>query len=296
MQELKVSLQQATKPISERVRQSQLVDRFDTVNKLLGQQEVDKEELKSALELLQSEMNTFVANWEAEVVSPMWQAQDAIAKTADQVRLLLARGRGGQPGEEARKRLENYDRRLENLAMAIRAERDPKRRERLEATFANVLSLRQLVEQLGSVNLGPANEQVYARIVQALTGLEDQLNIATFQLERTRLVLSSQSEFVGQYLDILTGLIHAEDLAKMLAGMEEAGQGLGTLSIDLSALHSLSERFADLAGSMAGRLSDSIEVETARIADRLGNTGISPGNLQQEIDRYHQSGTARAGK
>lgn len=293
VERLRQSIEEATRPIGERLTQTRLTERFERVNELLEEEEVDKSRLMDALRELQQEMDAFTANWESGVAEPLWDGQSAVAETADRVRLLLARGQAAEPREQTAELLDNYDLRLESLANAIKAERDELRRQRLKSMFENVLALRRLVEQSDRIDLEPATEQVHARIVHALASLENQLTATVFQMERVRIILASQSEFVGQYTEILAGLIEAEGVARMLAEMGNAGTGVGALALDVDQLTAQIEQFSSMADGLAGKLAESIEVETERIADRLALYREEPIDIWEEIERYATRGPDR---
>ena len=88
------AMQQATEPVTQRMRTSRRKQRFAHVKEVLDQKQVDKEQLLTALYDLADEMNTFMADW-AQVTSPLWEAQDTIGKTIDKVRSMMAGSDGG---------------------------------------------------------------------------------------------------------------------------------------------------------------------------------------------------------
>jgi len=161
--QLTEAMHRATEPIGQRLRASRLKEQFEAVNELLEQPEIDKRELIDALNSLRGEIGAFTDDWD-QVAAPLWEGQEAIGKTIDRVRSLLARGEIGRPSEKTEALLQNYDKRLRSLAKAIEQETDEVRKERLKIVFANVLGLRDLTEKAGSVNLGPAREAVRASL------------------------------------------------------------------------------------------------------------------------------------
>jgi len=280
------AMERATTPVAERMKTSQLKERFAEVKQILQADQVDKDKLLTALKALKSEMSSFTDEWES-VVKPLWDGQEAIAATIDKVRAVMARGEGGGRSARTKALLTNYDARLQSLAQAIQAEKDPKRKERLRGVFANILSLRKLVESVGRVNLGPATEALQLKIVRALSSLQDQLTMATFEVEKVRVILVSEAEFVANYVDILEGMISAEDLAKTLGEMKTAGKGVGALALDVGQLKSQAEDFAGMMNGFAGKLAESIEAETAKIAERVEDSPELEGvDIDAEIRRY----------
>lgn len=284
--QLSEAMQRATEPIGQRLQTSNLKERFEAVNDLLQQSKIDKRKLIDALQGLRGEIGAFTDDWD-QVAAPLWDGQDAIGKTIDRVRSLLGQGEIGQASEKTEALLRNYDKRLSSLAKAIEREGDEARRERLKVVFANVLGLRDLTEKAGSINLGPAREAVYAKIVRALQGVEVQLTGTAFALEKARIVLVSQGEFVDAYTDIMTGLIDAEDLVAMLNGMKGSGFDFAGLVQGLGDLAEQGDQFALLMDGFAGRLAETIEGETARLAENLEADALSAGlDVDEAIKQY----------
>jgi hypothetical protein len=218
--------------------------------------------LLDALGELRNEMWAFTENW-SELTDPLWKGQEAIGNTIDKVRLMLARTATGEPSEKVKALLENYDKRLSTLASAIKSETNEERAKRLKLIFANVYALRQLTERSGMIDLGPAQQAIYARIIESLANLETALTNSTFQVERTRVILAGQAEFIGNYVDILRGLIESEKLAEVLNDMNGAGQGLGGLAGELGGLNGKIEDFTSHMNALAERLSMSIDHQTS---------------------------------
>lgn len=282
VEKLKASLNEATSPISNRIKQSKLVKKFDAVNDLLKQKEIDKALLSQALEDLKNEMNSFTQNW-SELTDPLWKGQEAIGETIEKVRFILARSRAGEPSEKIKASLQNYDRRLSSLASAIKSEKNKERKKRLKMVFANVLGLRRLTERAGMIDLGPAQQAVYVKIIESLSNLELALTISTFQVERTRIILAGQADFVGNYVDILRGLIESEKLAKVLSEMNTFGEGIGILAGDLGSLNTKIKQFNDHMTSLAERLSDSIDAQTSPMVEM---TDFDEEEVDKKIEEY----------
>jgi len=277
VEKLKAALNEATSPMSKRIRESQLIEKFDAVNDLLQKEDGDNEVLLGALEDLQKEMVQFGERW-SELTDPLWRGQDAIAGTIEKVTLLLARSGTGEPSKKVQDSLKNYDKRLSSLASAIKGEENEERKRRLKMVFANVLSLRALTERAGTIDLGPAQQAVYVQIIESLSNLEMALTNSTFQVERVRIVLDGQADFVGTYADVLAGLIEHDKLAKMLADMNSAGNGIGLLAGDLGVLNSKLEGFTTHMNALAERLS-------VNIGAQASNMVTVPGIDEQEVER-----------
>jgi hypothetical protein len=285
VEKLKASLNEATSPISKRIKQSKLAEKFESVNILLQEKEIDKEMLSQALDDLKDEMYSFTQNW-SELTEPLWKGQEVIGETIDKVRVMLAKTTSGEPSEKVKTLLQNYDKRLSGLAMTIKNEKDEERKKRLKLVFANVFSLRQLTERAGLIDLGPAQQAVYVKIIESLSNLEVALTNSTFQVERTRIILAGQAEFIGNYVDILRGLIESEKLAKMLSNMNTAGDGIGVLAGDLGSLNSKIKEFTGHMNALAERLSISIDAQTSPMVH-------VPDFEEQDIDKMIEQYSSR---
>ena len=291
-------MEKASAEFVKKMRQSQLRERFRDVNELLEQENVDKSRLIRALQALQSEMFKFTSNWN-EATEPLWEAQERIGQTVDRVRMLLARGRGGQLSEKTTAMLANYDARLTNLAKAIKAEQDEKRKAQLKIVFANVIALRKLVSQTGTIDLNPARQAVYAKIVRALTSLEAALTVSSFQLERARILLASEAEFVATYSEILQGVVDAEDLARELARLRSEGKSIGALASGIGDMSKEIAGFTQGVDGLFGKLTANIEMETAKIGDQIEASDLGDIDVDDEIAKYAgviDNGTSQANK
>lgn len=277
VKELKASIEEATSPLSNRISSSQLMEKFDRVNQCLDEKELNKGSLLGALEELRDEMNSFTDNW-SEITDPLWRGQDALAGTIEKIRLMLARVNTGEPAEKVKKSLKNYDKRLSNMAQTIKNEKNEERKQRLKMVFANILGLRKLTEQAGMIDLGPAQQSVYVKIIESLSNLEMQLTNSTFALEKTRILLEGQSEFVNTYVDILGGLIEAEELSKVLAQMSNAGDGFAVLGGELDKVNSSIEAFGGKINTLSEKLADNINKNASQ-------SGPAFEYDEQEVDR-----------
>jgi len=285
VEKLRASLNEATSPIAKRVKESKLVERFETVTNLLQDKDIDKDLLLQALGSLRDEMYSFTRNW-SELTEPLWKGQDAIGQTIDKVRTMLASSTTGEPSAKVKTLLQNYDKRLSGLAATIKQEKNEERKKRLKLVFANVLSLRQLTERAGMIDLGPAQQAVYVKIIESLSNLEVALTNSTFQVERTRIILAGQAEFVGNYVDILRGLIESEKLAKVLGDMNTAGDGIGALAGDLGGLNGKIKDFTSHMNALAERLSISIDTQTSPM---ITVSDFDEQDIDKMIEQYSSS-------
>ncbi len=284
--ELTKAIHEATEPVFSRMRSNDLNQRFEQVQQLLAAEQVDKEQLVQSLRELRREITEFTADWDS-ITAPLWEGQEALGETIDKVRGLLAAGQDGSADPKRAKLLKGYDKRLELLARQIEAEQDPVRRKRLKSVFANILTLRTLAERLGGINLGPASEALQVRIVQALSSLQDQLTQATFEVEKVRVVLDCESQFISNYIDVVEGMIEAEQLAKILGQMQTEGSSFEGVNIDISQLQDSAGQFAQTMNDFAGRLAESIETETTRFADDLASRAdMDDADVEAAIRRY----------
>jgi hypothetical protein len=283
--ELREAMKKAAEPMARRIESTTLKDRFTTVAELLQSEEPDKQALLDALRALRNEINTFTDGW-SEVEEPLWLGQESIGRTIDRVRLLLARSATEEPSAEAEALLSTYDRRLSDLAAAIKREPDEVRKRRLKSLFANTLSLRKLVDVYGRIDFRPASQTMLGQLVKALMHLEDQLTTATFQVERARIVLGQTGEFISGYVAIVEDLVEAEELARMLADMQSHGAGMGALSSDLTSLTSDVESFTQLMESFMVRIAAQIESEAQKLAGTFKPMELEGVDIDAEIERY----------
>ena len=223
---------------------------------------------------------------DGEVADPLWDAQEIVSSTIDRVRRLLATGSGGEPSQRTRQQLQKYDLRLQQLALAIEAEADDLRNERLKVVFANVRSLRDVVERSGSVDLSSAREAIYVKTIRALAALEAQLTNATFEMEQVRLVLAGEREFIGNYVALLEGLIEAESLAKMLSSVDSDGAGIAGMADGLGELTSQMSVLGEEMDVFVEALAESIEMEAASAGERSKVNAAVGMDIDAEIAKY----------
>ncbi|MEL6330106.1 MAG: hypothetical protein AAFR38_10620 [Planctomycetota bacterium] len=294
---LEEAMTNATTPLAERVEASRLREAFAGVNELLTADTVDKSQLTSALRTLRDEIETFTDDWDLSIAAPMWEAQNQIGQTVARVRGLLARGDGSAPDEKTRRMLDGYDQRLEQLALSIESETDELRRDRLKLIFANTRSLRDVVESTSGFNLGSAREALYVKTIRALAALEAQLTNSIFEIERVRLVLAAEGEFIAEYVDLLEGLIEAETLARMLSSAGEGGAaGIDSVINQMNELTLRSDALGIEMDTFVGELADSIEIQAGELADRVQVERFGTLNVDSEIADYAARARARRGE
>ena len=284
IEELRTSLAEATSPLSKRINESNLGEKFDKINEVLQQPDIDKSQLLEVLEDLRQEINGFCQNW-SELTDPLWRGQETVAKTIDKVRMLLARSSTGEPSGKVKKILENYDTRLSQLAASIKKEKNEERARRLKLVFANVYALRTLTERAGMIDLGPAQQAVYTKVIDSLSNLELALTSSTFQVERTRIVLAGQAEFIGNYVEILGGLIESEKLAGLLGDLNTAGDGISVLAGDLGDLSTKVQAFTSNMNALAERLTINIDHQTTPMIQIPEIEGLDM-DLDEVIEQY----------
>jgi len=291
---LEEAMSNATTPLAERVEASKLKESFESVNELLRADSIDKSQLIAALKTLRDEIRTFTADWDSAVAAPMWEAQDRVGQTVARVRSLLAKGDPESVDDRTSRMLEGYDRRLEQLALNIENETDPIRQERLKLIFANTRSLRDVVEATGSFNLSSAREALYVKTIRALAALEAQLTNAMFEIERVRLVLSAEGEFIDDYVELLEGLVEAETLARMLSTTAEDGTtGIQSLVSQMGELSLSTEDLGQNVDVFVEELTDSIEIQSDQMADRIETQRFGSLNVDEEVSEYAARARAR---
>ncbi len=284
--ELTEAIYQATATARDKLDRSRLTDEYAAIAELLEAPNVDKRSLADGMDRLLGELHAFDSDFDT-MTDPMWDAQQKIGGVVDNLRLLLARAQSGKPSKKTQAILDNYDTRLRQLAHAIRSETDPVRAERLRMVFANLLALKDLVSKVASVDIGPARDTAYARIVRALEGLESQLTASIFALEKTRVVVSGQIQFVQLYRDILEALMFGDEVGQTLGNMTGSQLGFGQLTRDLSEMAEQGDDFATAMDAFAGRLAEQIESETADMSAGLHAEAASTGlDIESALDHY----------
>jgi len=292
---LEEAMANATTPLAERVEASKLKESFEAVNELLRADSIDKSQLIAALETLRDEIETFTTDWDSAVASPMWEAQDRVGQTVARVRSLLAKGDPETVDGRTSRMLDGYDRRLEQLALNIENEMDPIRQERLKLIFANTRSLRDVVEATGSFNLSSAREALYVKTIRALAALEAQLTNAMFEIERVRLVLSAEGEFISDYVELLEGLVEAETLARMLSTTAEDGTtGIQSLVSQMGELSLSTEDLGANVDVFVEELTDSIEIQSDELEARMETQRFGSLNVDDEVSEYAARARERA--
>ncbi len=280
----------ATLSLARPLRETSLTDRFAEVNALLRSDEVDKRALVAALQGLSGELTTFVAKLDS---APLFDAEMQVGETIDRVRMLMATGPSGKPKTEIRHEIAAHERQLGQLVKAIDHEPDPRRRQRLKIMFAHHLRLKRLKAQVGSVDLSDARMRVLAKTAEALGGLSTQLISAAFRTEEARTILDQQSQFLNTYVEILNGVVGAEEIARVLNGLGEAGSRLGPVIAELAAIARQASEFGERMDAVALSLADQIELVGDKIAVQVDDTDLSlEMDIEAELERYREKPAA----
>ncbi len=290
IQKLHQVITDATQSIAEPIRDSRLSARFSEVNDLLQNDQVDKRALVAALQSLSSELSTFVARLDS---AALFDAEKQVGETIDRVRMLMATGPSGKPKTEIRHEIAAHERQLGQLVKAIDHEPDPRRRQRLKIMFAHHLRLKRLKAQVGSVDLSDARMRVLAKTAEALGGLSTQLISAAFRTEEARTILDQQSQFLNTYVEILNGVVGAEEIARVLNGLGEAGSRLGPVIAELALIARQASEFGERMDAVALSLADQIELVGDKIAVQVDDTDLSlEMDIEAELERYREKPAA----
>jgi hypothetical protein len=274
----------ATQSLAEPLRETTLLQRFSEVNALLQSDQVDKRALVASLDGLAAELRTFVGKLDS---TPLFEAEQQVGLTIDRVRMLMATGPSGKPSREIKEQVEAHEEQLRQLVEAIDEEPDPRRQQRLKLMFAHHLRLKRLKQQMGSVDLSDARMRVLARTALALDSLSTQLISAAFRTEEARLILGQQSEFVSTYVEILNGLVGAEEIARVLNGLGDSGSQLAPVIAELATIASQAAEFGEKMDEVAMSLSDQIDIVGGNIADQVQEPELLlEMDLEREMDRY----------
>lgn len=278
----------ATRSLAEPLRDTTLSERFGEVNALLESEQVDKRLLVAALQGLSEELSAFVAKLDS---GPLFDAEAQVGKTIDRVRMLMATGPLGKPKVQVEKQIDEHERQLEQLVRAIDDEPDPRRQERLKIMFAHHLRLQRLKTQMGTLDLSDARMRVFAKTAEALDGLSTQLISAAFRTEEARAILAQQADFLGTYVEILNGVVGAEEIARVLSGLGVAGTQLGPVIAELAIVAEQAAEFGSRMDAVALALSDQIEVVGDNIAIQVDESNLSLDmDIEREMQRYRRKG------
>ena len=198
----------------------------------------------------------------------------------------------GEVPARIQKLLTTYDKRLRELAQRIGRTKDPVARKRLKRMFQNLLSLRQFTEKLGRAGIERVKVKLMLRTVQVLARLQDQLMDATFELEKVRSILASESQFIGDYVELLEMSRDATDLVAMLRQLRQEGQAIGGVSADAGKVQRISDEVAKGLQGFSKNILDDLEKELDKMAEEMGEPGTAApsatvdADLDAEITRY----------
>ncbi len=276
----------ATQSLAEPLRETKLSERFTEVNLLLQSAQVDKRALMGALQGLSTELSEFVGKLDS---APLFDAEEQVGQTIDRVRMLMATGPTGKPQNEMKQQVAQHEQQLEQLVRTIDDEPDPRRRQRLKMVFAHHLRLKRLKTQMGTIDLSDARMRIFAKTAEALDGLSTQLISAAFRTEEARTILAQQSEFLGTYVEILNGVVGAEEIARVLSGLGDAGTQLGPVIAELALIAEQAAEFGDRMDQVALSLSDQIELVGDNIAVQVDQSALALDmDVEREMARYRE--------
>ncbi len=276
----------ATRSIAEPLRETRLSERFAEVNGLLQSEQVDKRALMAALQGLSTELSDFVDRLDS---TPLFDAEEQVGQTIDRVRMLMATGPTGAPKSKMKQEVARHEQQLQQLVSAIDDEPDPRRRQRLKIMFAHHLRLKRLKTQLGTIDLSDARMRIFAKTAEALDGLSTQLISAAFRTEEARTILAQQSEFLSTYVEILNGVVGAEEIARVLSGLGDAGTQLGPVIAELAIIAEQAAEFGERMDAVALSLSDQIELVGDNIAVQVDQSSVPlEMDIEREMARYRK--------
>ena len=276
----------ATRSLAEPLRETRLSERFAEVNLLLQSEQVDKRALMGALQGLSTELSEFVARLDS---TPLFDAEEQVGRTIDRVRMLMATGPAGKPQTQMKQQIAEHEKQLAQLVRAIDDEPDPRRRQRLKIVFAHHLRLKRLKAQMGTIDLSDARMRIFAKTAEALDGLSTQLISAAFRTEEARTILAQQSEFLGTYVEILNGVVGAEEIARVLSGLGDAGTQLAPVIAELALIAEQAAEFGERMDMVALSLSDQIELVGDNIAMQVDQSPLALDlDVEREMARYRE--------
>ncbi|MFP4434975.1 MAG: hypothetical protein ACOCWV_02530 [Planctomycetota bacterium] len=268
VEQITKTVRESTEPLYKSLEDTRLKERFEKVKKLLAAGDVDRDELLRSLRDLKGGIDTFTGKWES-IVDPLWAGQEALAKAIDDIRKKVPADADGEMPEKITKLLESYDERLTDLANRIKQAPEGQRRKRLKKVFENVLSLRQFTERLGRSGIHKVKIKLMLRTVQILSRLQDQLLDATFELEKVRSILSSESDFINDYVELLQMAKTANDLLAMLKGMREDGRGLGGIPSKVADVRVSTKEITSGLTKASNSVLDDLEKEIDVMGDEM---------------------------
>ncbi len=283
---LNQAITRATEALAHPLQETRLSHRFAKVNTLLQAEDLDKEALIGSLERLSTELERFVDRLDT---SPIFEAEMEVGKTIDRIRMVMAAGPAGKPRQRISRQVVEHERQLRELVTAIDAEPDPRREKRLKMVFSHHLRLKKLKEQMGKVDLTDARMLVFARTAEVLDGLSTQLISAAFRAEEARSILSEQSVFLATYIEIINGVVGAQEIARVLSGLGGTGSQLSLVISELTIVATQAAQFSQQMDALTLRLSDEIDVMGSSL-----NTQIEASHkemdldIDKEMDRYRR--------
>jgi hypothetical protein len=126
--------------------------------------------------------------------------------------------------------------------------------------------------------------------VQILSRLQDQLLDATFELEKVRSILSSESDFINDYVELLQMAKTANDLLAMLRAMREDGKGLGGIPSKVSdvrvSTREITSGLTEASNSVLDDLEEEIDLMGEEMAADRQAQDLADTDVDVMIEKY----------
>ena len=284
---VKRALAEAKRPLQAKLAETKLKDRFEEVARAVEADELDLPALQDALTRLAGEIDTFLTDWD-RVTEPLHSARATIGETVGRVRSYLAGGSDDVARRKNGQRIEQYEERLTRLAGEIQRETDPVRRDRLRTVFGFMLKIKKELEQYALPATGnEMRRELYEPMVDALSELDFNLELAGLHAERSRVKLDAARETVRHYSDVVTGLIEAQEIADEVA--EFLGRNPSEASLDFGSLVEQLGGFSRQMEKTAAVLTDEVAEKTDRLSSTLTRTvDLTDVDVDAAVQEYAQ--------
>ena len=106
-------------------------------------------------------------------------------------------------------------------------------------------------------------------------------------------MLTSVANPVGAYVEILNGVVGAEEIARVLSGLGAAGTQLGPVIAELAIIAEQASEFGARMDQVALSLSDQIELVGDNISIQVDESSLSLDmDIDSELDRYRKKNKA----
>lgn len=282
---VKRALAEAKRPLQAKLAETKLKDRFEEVARAVEADELDLPGLQDALTRLAGEIDTFLTDWD-RVTEPLHTARATIGETVGRVRSYLAGGSDDAARRKNGHRIAQYEERLERLAGEIQREVDPVRRDRLRTVFGFLLKIKKELEQYALPAAGnKLRRELYEPMVDALSELDFNLELAGLHAERSRVKLDAARETVRHYSDVVTGLIEAQEIADEVA--EFLGRDPNEASLDFGGLVDQLGGFSRQMEKTAAVLTDEVAEKTDALSSTLTRTvDLTDVDVDAAVEEY----------